>query len=319
MTSSSRILIAGAGWRVTRFVVPALISEGVTPDRLTIVRRSVAAIPDPSLEGIRVVTDLRALDKGDYGVTINCVTRESLVAMQRALLARAPRAIHFCDTPIYDHRSELLAVLINGRGRVFSLEDWPLMPNLRFLARSFATASPPAHLRIEHFGIVGHFLSLYRGLAGMRVGAHQLRRRDKEIVAHPAPGKTVTFVSPKDATRAKAWIRTASTLIEDFHEVESAAHENSEVLYRIVDGSTVRYLSGAREISAHRLSPAVLAMFTPLHDRKVVHELDKMIGLTTLFRAVLYGRGYGAYGYLQSFRDAITARRLEARGASWLF
>jgi hypothetical protein len=54
MSSSPRILIAGAGWRVSQFVVPALLAVGVRREDITLVRRQTAeATGSLSLESTR--------------------------------------------------------------------------------------------------------------------------------------------------------------------------------------------------------------------------------------------------------------------------
>lgn len=319
MTAPLRVLIAGAGWRVTRFVVPALINEGVSRDGIAIVRRSGSSHSPPELRGIQIVTDLKDLDMPEFQLSINCVARESLVTIQRALVARAPGALHFCDTPIFNDRRDLVRVLSLSRHRLFSLEDWPLMPNLVFLGREMAKAEGAAELRVEQFGIAGHFLSLYRSLCGVRPASRRLIQKGDALTGHPTTRKTVTFQSPKNFAVAKASTRSDNSLVEDFHEVESAPHDDPEVLYRVVDDVGVRYYCGAQEISTHRVLPELIAGFAPLNDRKNVHELDKFIGLTTLFRSALRKDTTSAYPYLHSVRDALTVRRLDAHQMSLLF
>jgi hypothetical protein len=49
---SPRVLVAGAGWRAWRFVVPALVNAGVRADHITILRRSADAPTPPPLRAL---------------------------------------------------------------------------------------------------------------------------------------------------------------------------------------------------------------------------------------------------------------------------
>jgi hypothetical protein len=316
---TAQVLIAGAGWRVSRFIVPALLNEGVSADCITILRRSANSPLGRELEGTRIVGNLEDVADTEYPLTINCVSRESLATMQRALVERVPHALHFCDTPIINDWSEVFSVPVLRRARLYSLEDWPLMPNLMFLAHELARADGPAHLSVEHFGIIGHFVSIYRSLCGWPLASRKLVPQHNVLVGHPTAEKRVTFRSPKDFPVAKVSLRTDAMLLEDFHEIETAAHDDSEVLYRVVDGGCLRYYRGPREISAHPVVPALMEWFLPFGDRKNVHELDKFVGLSTLFRAALRNDPAVAYSYIHSIRDSLTARRLAAGKTALLF
>jgi hypothetical protein len=313
-----QVLIAGGGWRVWRFIVPALLNEGTPSDRITILRRSASATAASALRMIRAVSTLDELSGLEFHLTLNCVPAQSLVGLQTDLVRRYPQAMHFCDTPIYSDADELRQVVRLSRAPIYSLEDWPLMPNLDFFARETRRHDEDVHLDIEHFGIVGHFLSLYRSIHGGPNPFRGLRKRDACVVGEPRSGMIVTFGGPKRLALAKASLRTPTWLVEDFHEVETVAHSNSEILYRLIDSSSVRYCRGTEDISVHAVDRSILSSFEPFDDRKNVHELDKFIGLTRLFRSVLGGTDTLAYPYLSSVRDSLTARRLQCSDTSVL-
>ena len=56
-----------------------------------------------------------------------------------------------------------------------------------------------------------------------------------------------------------------------------------------------------------------LEFFEPLSERKNVYELDKFVGLLTLFRRMFSGNAYHPYSYLNSIRDNFTALKLNGR------
>lgn len=306
--SQVQTLVVGAGWRVRRFVLPALFLSGVSPARTIILRR--LATSDGLQEGVRVTTSLDELDGVDIGLTINCVTAESMLGVQRLLLARWPAAIHFCDTPIAaatDHPDELP----HGVGRLYSLEDWAALPNLSALIESIRAAESRCDVRIEHFGIGGHFLAFLRNLcAQLGVEMPALERANGEIVATLRPGWRVLFRERKDLPIAKIFCRTDQRLVEDYFEVEPAGHSNDEILYRVIAGDTIRYRIGLKVVSEYTLDAAVFEGFTPWTDRKNVHELDKLVALTRILGFALGGSGVAPYPYAASAADAIMARAI---------
>ncbi len=304
------VLIAGSGWRVSRFIVPALLNEGVASERIVILRRSAAG-GTGLLSDIRVVTHLDELSTLTCNLTVNCVSAASLVPMQRLLLRRFPYARHVCDTPIFNRSQELRQVLAMTTARLYSLEDWPLMPNLEYVIALARHAARPGSVSIEHFGVPGHFLALFRALCRRWWPAGRtLTGTGTSITGTPRPGLTVSWTGPKQFARAKVAVRTADTVIEDFHETEPKSHNDAEVLYRVIDDGTVRYFCGPEQFSASPVQARILSTFEPFGERKNVHELDKFIGVTRVVRHLLGRTGTRPYSYLSSARDAVAARRL---------
>jgi hypothetical protein len=315
-----KVLIAGGGWRVSRFIVPALLNEGISRTDITIFRRSSPSPADPMLQSLQTVTNLADLSDAQFEMTLNCVSAQSLVPVQQHLVQRYRRAVHFCDTPSFSERDNLLQVVKLSRANIYSLEDWPLMPNLAFLASEARRArGSTVDLRLEYFGILVHFLSLYRTLhGGVSPFGRQLAKRDAEYIGQPVSRTRVTFVANKQLPLAKTSLRTNSAHIEDFFEVETEPHADKEVLYRVIDRGVVRYHRGAEELGVYKVDESLLRGFCPFDERKNVHELDKFIGLAQMFRSVLNGSKPTAYPYLSSARDSLTVRRLGVRTSSFL-
>lgn len=314
-----RVLIAGAGWRVARFVVPALQCEGVRPEQMIILRQTPGAPRAPALQPLRTIGHLAELGSSDVEFTINCVAAPALVAVQRALVARFPRAVHFCDTPVATHDDRTWQVLQLWRARLYSLEDWPLMPNLRCFVDEVGRQSSGVDLCLDRFGILTHFLSIYRGLRGSQLLRRALHKDQQDVIGEPRAGVRIRFAAPKDLPTAKISLRSERTVLEDFHEVESRPHKNAEILYRVFDDTGISYFRGPHLLSAHRVPQAILDGFFPLTVRKNVHEADKMVALTRLFRAAFAGRPSVAYPYLSAVKDAFIARRLDVRDVATFF
>jgi hypothetical protein len=141
-----------------------------------------------------------------------------------------------------------------------------------------------------------------------------LVRDGDELTAGPHAGSRVVFKTPKQLPVARISLQTEDSLVEDFHEVESSPHSDREVLYRVIDETSVRYFLGDALVDQEAIDGALTQRFSPFDDRKNVHELDKFVGLVRLFRSVSGGRrGVKAHSFLDAMRDTLTARRLETR------
>lgn len=303
MVTSASILIAGAGTRVSAFVVPALLSLGVRRDNITILRRQLAK-PGGALAGINVVDRVDALS-GSFALTVNCVTKNNLVEVQHLLIDRFPKAIHFCDTPIFTRWSDLPKVAKLARTRnLFSLEDWPTMPNLQPILELCRTSPNSYQVKFEHIGVTTHFLSAARkaaevaGLNNKRlVGRRGKLLSDRPVLADAA----FVFQGPKDLSRAKIAAWNGSQLIEDFFEIyigRAPCHASDEVIYRQVEGNKVRYLLGRDCFRQIEIPGAILSMILKNGTREAAHHLDKCFSLMEIFRNVLQKRTI-AYGYSQ--------------------
>ena len=297
-----------------RFIVPALLAAGVPKDAITILRRRDDGEVNSVLSGIKIVTKLNSLGKETVDLTMNCAVAKALVSVQEKLVAQFPRARHFCDTPIFSGRNELRRTLRLSVRRLHSLEDWPLMPNLAYFIGQMRRDPGMTALQIENFGILTHFLSLYRSIHGGWSPLGRRLYRDPTVIIGTLSGsRDVVFRYSKDLPISKVRFRSSDALVEDFHEVESQPHRNSEVLYRVVANSSVAYYCGAEVLTKISAPSKWLAFFEPLSERKNVHELDKFLGLLLLFRKLLSGAACRPYSYLDSVRDSITALNLKDR------
>jgi hypothetical protein len=325
-----RVLVAGAGWRVSAFVIPALLSLGLPRNDITILRRRRIE-PDSILAGIRMVNRIEELS-GAYSLTINCVAAGALVNIQCQLLDRFPTAIHFCDTPIFRRWIELPAVIRLARvPNLFSLEDWPTMPNLRPMLQLCSRTPKTYQLRFEHVGIANHFLAATRA-AATAAGLNEKRvisRAQQVLMVRSAKADAIcVHTGPKDTTRAKIVAWNGNELIEDFFEVHDSCQApgaiSEEVIFRLTRRDRLRYFLGSKCFHEVEVPNAILELFLSRATRHAAHELDKCVSLMDVFGAALRGKTIG-YGYVQSVKDTIgsflarpsdlrSAYRLAARG-----
>lgn len=302
------VLILGAGWRVRRFVIPALQCHGIHSDQIGVLRRTATAegLPD----GIHVHTSLDTLHGAAPRLTLNCAPAEQMLDLQWSMLRRFPKAMHLCDTPIFASCDSPDHVPPTDTPHLFSLEDWPATPNLD-LVRQTLQGRPRWDVRIEHFGIATHFLAFVRGLAtdaGLEMP--RTERNGDEVVCQLDAGRRATLVLPKNPDVAKVFMRCEGRVVEDFFEVAPEEDTDEEVLVRTLSREHVRYRLGRSPIGAWTVDPAILDGFQPLSNRKNVHELDKFIALIRIFAWVLTGTGSAPYRYAWSAEDAQMARRL---------
>lgn len=310
------VVIAGAGWRVKRFVVPALLAAGIRTEQILVLRRR-GGFPLSGYPEVDTVADPARLPAAsEVALTINCVTASSLVDVQRTLQARYPHAVHFVDTPIFAESDRLFRVLVLRSRRLYSLEDWPFLPNLVHLAALVRDVRGHAMVRLEHFGIPLHFLAWYRSLRGNGpLSGRKLRRDEQTVRGSPRAGVRVLFRLPKIPPLAKWSFESENALVEDFHEVNPAHGSSDEVVHRIVAGDAVSYHRGRVCFHREDISSDLLATFAPLNDRRNVHELDKFVALVGIFRSITAGDRIRTYSFLNAVRDTLTLRRLEAKAA----
>ncbi len=279
---------------------------------MTILRRTPDGNSHPVLDNIRVITCLDDIGSVAIDFTLNCTVANALVSVQERLVRKFPRALHFCDTPIFFNQTQLLRAARLSLGRLHSLEDWPLMPNLAYFVHRMRRETGRADLRIENFGILTHFLSIYRSIhGGWCPFGRGLKRNTSVVAGELDTSRRVTFRYVKDLPRAKIFFRSADALIEDFHEVETQPHQDEEVLYRVIGDASVAYHRGAETFHVVGVDHPWIAFFEPFSDRKNVHELDKFIGLLILFRALLSGDACRPYSYGNSARDRLTELKLK--------
>jgi hypothetical protein len=323
MTGAPRILIAGAGWRVSHFVVPALLAVGVRRDDITLVRRQAAEVAG-SLSGIHTIQDVGRAE-GPFRLVINCVPAHLLLPMQLHLLQLQPDAIQFCDTPILHRLFDLRKARKAAQAtNLYSLEDWPLMPNLRCIWPVCAESPHQFHLRFEHFGIPTHFLSAARTAYGQsgKVGRRFLRRKG-EVLIDLKLGTRARCVlkGPKQERFAKMSLSDGRQLIEDFFELTyrseiPAAAASGEVIWRRLDGPLLSYYKGSECFHKVQVRTEISALYSTSGSRTSAHELDKCVALIDIFRSALEGRPK-AYGFYQSVEDALFDRIARQFRVAW--
>ena len=321
--ASPRILIAGAGWRVSRFVVPALLAVGVSREDITLLRRQ-AAEASGYLSGIQTTNDIDRIE-GQFHLTINCVPAPLLLPIQLRLLHLQPSSIHFCDTPILHGLLDLGNARRAVQTNLFSLEDWPFMPNLRCIWPVCAESPNRFELRMEHFGIPTHFLSAARTAfdKSAKTGRRFLRRKGW-VLTDLKLGTQARCVhkGPKQEQLAKISMYDGERLIEDFFELADreelpAAARSEEVIWRRVDGTLLSYYKGSQCFHSVQVPLEVSAIYTSSRSRTSIHELDKCVALIDIFKSALEGHSK-AYGFRQSIEDALFARATERFRVAWL-
>jgi hypothetical protein len=254
-----------------------------------------------------------------YALTINCVTHDALVDIQRRLVRRFPKAVHFCDTPIFKRWIDLPRIIGMAKAnKLFSLEDWPTMPNIKPMLDLCARSPNSYQLRFEHIGIATHFLSVAR-TAAIVAGQSQRRilRREKDDLTCRCFGTDAICVhrEPTDAARSKISAWNGDQLIEDFFEIRETDIPGvvcEDVIYRRVEGDKLRYFLGNRCFREVEIPRTILALFLDRGTRFAIHELDKCISLMDVLRAALEGKT-NAYGYLESVKDAVASRLVNKR------
>jgi hypothetical protein len=315
MSQSTRVLIAGGGSRVSTFVVPALLALGISRKDIVIFKRSPSE-PEGAFEGI-MVTDRKDALAESYGLIINCMTESRLLDMQRRLVRQFPKAVHFCDMPVLKDWTDLPQLV--GLGiieHLFSLEDWPSLPNLAPLI-DFCRMNPNSYqLRFERLDDAVHFLSAAR-TAAAAAGVNNkriIRRTPGVLVDKPIGTRAMCILEePPDVSKSKIVAWNEEQLIEDYFEVYDGRGPDpqavsDEVIYRRVDGDRIRYFLGHRCFRQVEMPRAIIDSFLGRGARGGAQGLDKCVSLMDIFGSALEGRII-AYRYSLSARDA-TAMRL---------
>jgi hypothetical protein len=303
-------------------VVPALLAVGVRREDITLLRRQ-AAEATGYLSGIHTIQDVDRAE-GRFHLTINCVPAPLLLPMQLRLLQLQPNSIHFCDTPILHRIFDL------GKARkaahttnLFSLEDWPLMPNLQCIWPVCAESPNEFQLRFEHFGIPTHFLSAARTAFGQsaKTGRRFLRRKGGVLIDLKLETQArCVLKGPKREQLAKISMCDGRELIEDFFELTDrgeipAAAASGEVIWRRLDGGLLSYYKGSECFHTVQVPIEISALYSS-RSRTSTHELDKCVALIDIFRSALEGRPK-AYSFYQSVEDALFDRITQRFRVAW--
>ena len=240
-------------------------------------------------------------------ITINCAPAEVMLRLQCEIIERFTEATHFCDTPGWVAQDELSRRPMHREG-LYSLEDWPTMPNFDAI-RTKVMDQERWEIRVERFGILGHFLALVRVLsndAGLPMPA--VTRVGEEFVCDLDHHRRAIFLRPKDLPRSKIFLQYPGGLVEDFFEVSSLSDDTVDILHRVVTTDAIHYLLGNTPLSSWNLTPELIHAFAPLSSRKNVHELDKVVALVRILSSCFGGGDTSAYRYDWTIADAEQAR-----------
>ncbi|MCQ2003644.1 hypothetical protein [Rhizobium sp. NRK18] len=306
-----KFLIIGAGWRVKEFIIPALKCCSIEPKNICILRKST-----PEYSGI--LSDIEQLNssselKENYELILNCAPAEIMLDLQTSALEMYPNAINFCDTPVISSLFQYTkARRLSRKFQMFSLEDWPYMPNLQPL-ENFAKVSKKAmHFKFMHFGVATHFLSATRKLMQHRIEDRKFRikRSKTALQLETVNGNELSFahILPKDPTKSKISAWDGENLLEDFFELTTDSNANlattdGETIWRRAQSDKVLYFHGNKCFFEAPITSDIYQSLCKMNDRMSVHQLDKIMGLTRIIGSALTGDVEG-YSYLASAGDA---------------
>lgn len=294
MVATPHVLVAGAGRRVFRSILPALAGAGVAYRDVTLLSRRKS---EGHVAGIRHVNSIEPLRNEHFDWTLNCVSAEAMPVVQNSLCDTFPSARHFCDTPSNASPPTIHALRkLANEQPISSLEDWPLLPN--FQAARATITGEIGRVTISHFGIPTHFLSLCRSLATRKMLMAKIPRR-LEIVGTGFRG---TQIFPKDFNRASAiWIGTSGRLVDYFSLIGDGVDQDR--LVRRIGANYVAYHSRSRAIFEQQFEPELIAHFGTIETRQDIHEFEKAVALNSLFRSAMNANGNGKYQFIDTLRD----------------
>nr|WP_306268468.1 hypothetical protein [Pararhizobium sp. IMCC3301] len=299
---TEEILIAGGGWRVQRFILPALELVGLTAAHTTILRRNGEEIPD--FKDVSVISDLDKYDKQPNRV-INCLPADVMLAKGTDLLSLFPNAIHFWDTPTSASFTNLLKSLRNpDYDKIISLEDFVKLPNLDCMTKA---TGDNTFKQLHHFGIPVHFLSVVRmSLRNAGRNTALVRRKGAKIVA----GHGIGMKPKKNPKKAEIIIKGSNGRCLDIFDLKT--HNDTQVrdqLTRIVSDGQLIYQLNDENLSSYDLSPRLVAEFSKPVTRTQVHELDKILALTRIL-----GESGNQYRFKDSIADCLGQKMIKKVG-----
>lgn len=292
MTQNSEILIIGAGWRVRNFILPALQILQIPDESISILRKSRERFS--GAPKIKVFDDISKLSD-DYAMIINCASADVMLGLQRQCLRRFPKAIHFIDTPIIPGVSALPKTwpLLLAKN-LFSLEDWPLLPNILMLRKVLKSNG---QIHFKHFGIPNHFLSAARVINKSNWVRYQ--KTDRILSAGQCH-----YFGPKNYDAACIEIISVEKHIEDRFEVNPITSPENQLYRRYADGNLQYCLNDLEPLSVH-VPQALIEKFISEPHAKAVHEFDKIIALTRILQAGMDRRYNDLYPVQDALKDVV--------------
>lgn len=302
--SRVKILIAGRGQRVRRFIIPALRAIGIADRNIEILCLSNKI--DATLH-YRQFNDLQSSSTPDW--IFNCVPAHSQVMLSGRLASYLPKTPQFTDTPFISAKADTaLALELNSRCRIIPLEDWWHSPQFTLAVECLKSEIGPTHFHIEHFGIIRHFLALHRSISTypfviFKFG-HHVTTLSQNAIGH--------LHSRKEYGRAKAKFARGKCCVYDELEVEKGS--SSQHIFREIEGHCVTYKYTAQDAKLKIQIDKPYEMFKDFNilDKKSVHEFDKFISLSVLIRKNLLGLEADNYPLGNLFADLISEKRLKS-------
>ena len=293
-----KLLIIGAGWRVKRFILPAATMLGIKDDAITILRQSPIDVSN-----IRTITKLKDLDK-NYDLIINCAAAKSMLNLQITICQMYPNATHLIDTPIiYKIFDIFRAKQLLKYKNIYSLEDWPFMPNTLLL---YKTVSPTDRLSINHFGIGNHFLSFVRSQIQPKVNFLKFSKRHKTITA----GRKYCHKLEKNYNKASIHLKKTDGDIIDSFSFNPVGPQKNEV-YRTYECGSLRYKLNSQNPLVYDVPPNLMDTFTQKPHKKNIHELDKTIAVYRILKNALGGEFQNLYSIRNTLGDIVSFRLVQ--------
>lgn len=300
-SATPRVLIAGAGQRVFRSILPALMGASIAPRNVTLLSRRKT---DGNIDGISHINSTDALGAEHFDWTLNCVPAEAMPSIQQTLFDAFPNARHFCDTPGGASLQAIRTIEKAVEGRpLWSLEDWGLLPN--FQSAQAALDGRANRLVIHHFGIPIHFLALCRTLAKGTITVMKVPRRLDVF----GGDFRATQIFPKDFNKAKAVWDSPTGRLHDSLALKTRVTDQDQ-LVREFGSDFVVYSASGKIVSELRFAPELMEKFGAVETRQDVHELEKTLALNVLFRNAISGNDCEAYSFANTLRDATSCAQV---------
>ena len=301
----TKILIAGGGWRVQRFILPALELAGVSQDEITIFRKTTSKIG--SFPSVEIITDLKQYEQSPH-IVINCLPPNLLLDVGEVFLEQYSKAKQYWDTPSTASWPKLFEARRKQHlASVTSLEDFVLLPNILALRRA---AGEKVTTHLHHFGIATHFLSVVRtSLRATDGWVNIVRRSGKKFVASNGS----SMMRQKQLTHAALYSSgTNGRFVDNYSFASVARCAQNTSLSRVVKGGKIIYRVGENDMFTFDLSDRIMQDYVMLGTRQSVHELDKVLALYKIFTTDC--ESDNQYCFSDSIKDSIGYQMLNKCG-----
>ncbi|MBF9059087.1 hypothetical protein HKCCSP123_07820 [Rhodobacterales bacterium HKCCSP123] len=303
--SEDRILILGAGWRVQRFILPALELAGARTANITILRRK--SVPVIGFEEASVITDVSRCDETP-DLVVNCLPSGELITLGTEVFSTFPSSVHFWDTASSKVPFRLLLKAHSDPRlqEIRSTEDFPMLPNVLAMEKHLGGIS---RLRFANVGIPIHFLSFMRTLLSDQCGKICIFRRHGDDFASR---KRFSISRSKDFSSARITAGHGTADLTDnlgFLDSFSGGGLSDGEVVRLVDDVSVKYRIDGNVYSSFEINARIRAEFLDDASRKSAHELDKVFALRDIFLSP-----HSHYSARNSIADTIAGKCLKKFG-----